>query len=62
MDWKIFTPHKNNMHYLSLRNHKFNEIIIIQASLFEASEREGADSVIKAQSPSQQGDAWRCAC
>ncbi|XP_032670452.1 uncharacterized protein LOC116843802 [Odontomachus brunneus] len=30
-----------------------------RASLFEASEREGADSVIKAQSPSQQGDAWR---
>ncbi|KAG5339647.1 RAB8A protein, partial [Acromyrmex charruanus] len=31
-----------------------------RASLFEASEREGADSIIKAQSPSQQGDAWRC--
>ncbi|XP_024877640.1 SH3 domain-containing kinase-binding protein 1-like [Temnothorax curvispinosus] len=30
-----------------------------RASLFEASEREGADSIIKAQSPSQQGDAWR---
>ncbi|XP_029169152.1 ras-related protein Rab-8A [Nylanderia fulva] len=33
-----------------------------RASLFEASEREGADSIIKAQSPSQQGDAWRCTC
>ncbi|KAH0554999.1 ras-related protein Rab-8A [Microplitis demolitor] len=33
-----------------------------RASLFEASEREGADSIIKAQSPSQQGDAWRCSC
>lgn len=41
---------------------KRNEQLLLQASLFEASEREGADSIIKAQSPSQQGDAWRCSC
>ena len=40
----------------------YNCAIVLQASLFEASEREGADSIIKAQSPSQQGDAWRCTC
>jgi len=39
-----------------------HEQLLLQASLFEASEREGADSIIKAQSPSQQGDAWRCSC
>jgi len=39
-----------------------NKQLPLQASLFEASEREGADSIIKAHSPSQQGDAWRCTC
>lgn len=56
--WFFYSISYQNGTELSLRyNEKF-----LQASLFEASEREGADSIIKAQSPSQQGDAWRCTC
>lgn len=36
--------------------------LFLQTSLAETSEKEGESSVIKALSPSQQGDAWKCSC
>ncbi|CAB0031197.1 unnamed protein product [Trichogramma brassicae] len=33
-----------------------------RASLFDSSEKQKESSIIKALSPSQQGDAWKCSC